>query len=66
MSLLLKQLRVVRYSDLSFIVPNEVYPFGAEFGGTNTFNTRLLNKTLKVTQVKNKRYELELTLQRLP
>ncbi len=66
MSLLIKQLRSNRYDPIDLIVPNEVYPFGAEFGGVNTFSTRLLNKKLKVTQIKNKRYEIELTFQRLP
>jgi len=66
MSLLLKHLRTNRYAPINLIVPSEVYPFGAEFSGTTTFSTRLLTKKLKVTQVKNKRYEIELTFQRLP
>lgn len=65
MSSLLKHLRIVRYGELDFVVPNEVYPFGANYSGVTNFKVRLLNTELKVTQVKNKRYELELNFQRL-
>lgn len=65
MSALLKHLRTDRYGEIDFIVPNEVYPFGANYDGVTNFKVRLLNTELKVTQVKNKRYELELEFQRL-
>jgi hypothetical protein len=65
MSLLIKNLKTNRYGELDLIVPDDVAPFGAAQIGTRHFKTRMLNKTLEVTQVKNKRYELELTLQRL-
>jgi len=65
MSLLLKNLRVVRYSELDLNVPSGVYPFGAKQGNFLSFKTRLLNTKLIVNQIKNKRYELTLELQRL-
>lgn len=65
MSLLIKHLSTARYGELDLIVPSDVAPFGAARIGTRNFKTRMLNKKLEVTQVKNKRYELELTLQRL-
>lgn len=65
MSLLLKNLRTTRYSDLLLNVPSGVYPFGAKQGNFLSFQTRLLNTKLIVNQIKNKRYELTLELQRL-
>lgn len=65
MSQLIKYLIINRHSGMTMIVPSEVYPFGAKQGNFTTFNTRMLNKSLIVKQVKNKRYDLTLELQRL-
>jgi len=65
MARLLQSLRVFRYSEMDLVVPSEVYPFGAKQGLFSTFKVRMLNKSLVVKHIKNKRYELSLELQRL-
>lgn len=65
MSLLLKHLIANRNTDYSFVVPNGVFPFGATAGDNQTFTAKLLTNKLKVKQVENKRYDIDLEFQRV-
>lgn len=65
MSLLIKHLLSERTNELAILVPSGHYPFGAEGGDNQSFQTRMLTKTLRIKQIKNKRYEINLEFQRV-
>ena len=65
MSLLIKHLLSERTNQISILVPQGHFPYGAEKGDNASFTSRLISTQLRVKHLVNKRYEIELNFQKV-
>ena len=65
MSLLIKHLLSERTNQISILVPQGHFPYGAEKGDNASFTSRLISTQLRVKHLVNKRYEIELSFQKV-